>query len=55
VPKKQRINLEKVLASLNTICTKCGYSIPPDERCAIDFERILCPKCGELFIPAKGV
>ena len=31
MPKKQEINLEKVLASLNTPCTKCGYSIPPNE------------------------
>jgi ribosomal protein S27AE len=24
---KQKINLEKVRASLNTLCPKCGYSI----------------------------
>jgi hypothetical protein len=30
VPQKQKINLEKVMASLNTVCPKCGCSIAPD-------------------------
>jgi hypothetical protein len=29
MPRKSKIDLEKVLASLNTLCTQCGYSIPP--------------------------
>jgi len=52
MPAKQKINLGKVLASLNTACQKCGYLIPPEERRHVDFERIVCPKCGERFIPA---
>jgi ribosomal protein S27AE len=51
MPKKQKINLAKVLASLNTTCEKCGYSIPPEEIRRIDSERMECPKCGERFIP----
>jgi len=31
VPSKQKINLEKVLASLNIPCPKCGYLIAPDK------------------------
>jgi len=53
MPKKQKINLEKVLASLNTLCPKCGYSIPPERLRRVDFERIKCPECSELFAPQK--
>jgi predicted RNA-binding Zn-ribbon protein involved in translation (DUF1610 family) len=55
MPKKQKINLAKVLASLNTTCTKCGYSIPPEEKRRVDFEHMLCPKCGERFIAGRNV
>jgi predicted RNA-binding Zn-ribbon protein involved in translation (DUF1610 family) len=54
MPKKQKINLDKVLASLATHCTKCGESIPPDKRRLVDFEHVECPKCGERFIPSLG-
>jgi predicted RNA-binding Zn-ribbon protein involved in translation (DUF1610 family) len=51
MPSKQKINLEKVRASLNTLCPKCGYSIPPEKLYRIDSDQIKCPKCGERFIP----
>jgi ribosomal protein S27AE len=51
MPKKQKINLAKVLASLNTSCPRCGYSIGPAERRHVDFEHVECPKCHERFIP----
>jgi ribosomal protein S27AE len=51
MPKKQKINLEKVLSSLNTVCPKCGYSIPPERMRRVDFERIKCPECSECFVP----
>jgi predicted RNA-binding Zn-ribbon protein involved in translation (DUF1610 family) len=51
MPQKQKINLDKVLASLNTTCQKCGYSIAPAEIRRVDFERVECPECGEHFIP----
>jgi predicted RNA-binding Zn-ribbon protein involved in translation (DUF1610 family) len=55
MPRKQKINLEKVLASLNTLCSKCGYSIPPAETCRLDTQRMKCPKCGEVFTSVKKV
>ena len=54
MPKKKKINLGKVLASLNTICPKCKYSIPSSERQHADTEHILCPKCGEHFAPVAS-
>ncbi len=54
MPTKQKINLAKVLASLNTFCPKCGYSITPSERTHVDFEHIECPKCGERFKPVAS-
>jgi ribosomal protein S27AE len=53
MPKKQKIKLGDVLGSLNTVCPKCGCSIPPAQVRRIDFERIECPACGERFTPAK--
>jgi len=48
---KQKINLEKVRASLNTLCPKCGYSIPPEKLYCVGFNEVQCPECGERFIP----
>jgi len=42
-------NLEKVLASLNTVCPKCGFSIAPEKIRRIDSQWIMCPECGERF------
>jgi ribosomal protein S27AE len=49
MPRKQKISCEKVLAALNTICPECGYSIPPAEIRRVDFDKMKCPKCGEIF------
>ena len=46
---RKRINLEKVQASLDVICPKCGKVITPAEMQRIDFERMKCPACGERF------
>jgi hypothetical protein len=43
----RKINLERVRASLDAVCPKCGALIPPAEVRRIDFERIECPLCGE--------
>jgi len=51
VSAKGKINMEAVLAALNTTCTECSYSIPPNEIMRIDFERMKCPKCGAVFDP----
>jgi len=49
----QKINREKVLASLNKIYPKCGATITPDLVNRLDFERIECPECGEKFHPEQ--
>jgi ribosomal protein S27AE len=51
---RKKINLEKVLASLDTICPKCGKVITPVEVRRIDFDHMECPACGELFGTATG-
>jgi ribosomal protein S27AE len=53
VPQKQKINLDKVKAALNTLCPKCGCSIAPDKIRRVDFQRMACPECGERFVPEK--
>jgi predicted RNA-binding Zn-ribbon protein involved in translation (DUF1610 family) len=53
MPAKKKINLEIVRASLDTICTKCGHRIGPAEIQRVDFTAVKCPKCGQLFCPAK--
>jgi len=55
MPSKQKINLAKVLASLNTTCTQCGYSIPPDKLSRVDTQSVECPECGERFVPGGNV
>ena len=51
MPKK-KIDLQKVLSSINTTCPTCTYEIPAPELRRIDFDHVLCPKCGERFVPA---
>jgi ribosomal protein L37AE/L43A len=48
---KQKINREKVQAALNTVCPKCGYSIPPEKIRRIDSCLVECPSCGGRFAP----
>jgi hypothetical protein len=40
---KQKINRAKVMAALNTLCPKCGYSISPDKIRRVDFDKMECP------------
>lgn len=48
VPRK-KINMEAVLAHIDTICPKCGYRITPDKIVRVDWERQRCPECGDVF------
>jgi len=50
MPRKQKIDLEKVRACLDTVCTRCGHRIPPAEVQRIDFTSVRCPACGETFV-----
>jgi len=54
MPRKEKINLEKVKASLFTLCTECGYKIWSGEWRRVDGDRLRCPKCGKALIPAKS-
>jgi predicted RNA-binding Zn-ribbon protein involved in translation (DUF1610 family) len=47
------MNLEKVQASLDRACPKCGKVITPADVKRIDFERMECPACGERFAPLR--
>jgi predicted RNA-binding Zn-ribbon protein involved in translation (DUF1610 family) len=49
MPTRKKINLEKALVSLFTLCTSCGYKIPPAEVRRINFTQMRCPKCGVTF------
>ena len=44
-----KINLEAILAGLNTTWTECGYPKPPNEIMRIDFDTMKCSKA-----PKKG-
>lgn len=55
MPSRKKINLEKVRASLDVVCPKCGKLISPAEVRRIDFERIESPACGEQFVPVPRV
>ncbi len=52
MPRSRKINLERVRASLDAVCPKCGNLTSPAEVRRIDFERIECPVCGERFVPS---
>jgi len=43
-----RKNLQKVQASLDAVCPKCGKVISPAEVRRIDFEHVECPAWPEL-------
>jgi predicted RNA-binding Zn-ribbon protein involved in translation (DUF1610 family) len=53
MPRSKKIDLAKVLAALDTVCPKCGKTIPPAEVQRIDFEGMKCPACGEAFVPFR--
>jgi len=53
MPSRKKIDLQKVLASLNTTCPKCGRVIEPQEIRRVNFEEMICPGCGEPFDAKK--
>jgi len=36
----RKINLEKVRESLDTVCTLCGYAIPPQQVLRTGYDRV---------------
>src|SRR5215469_8025508 len=53
MPRRGKLDLEKIRASLNTPCPHCGHSITPEERTHVDTEHLECPQCKKRFIPGK--
>ena len=51
MPRGKKIDLNAVLACLDTVCRKCGKTITPPQVQRIDFERMKCPACGDMFVP----
>jgi ribosomal protein S27AE len=50
MPRRGKLDLERIRASLNTICPHCGHSITPAERMHVDTEHLQCPKCLKIFV-----
>ena len=46
MPSRNKINLEKVKASLFALCPECGYKVQSGEYRRVDGERLRCPKCS---------
>jgi predicted RNA-binding Zn-ribbon protein involved in translation (DUF1610 family) len=55
MPSRKKIDLQKVLASLNTPCPGCGHLITPAEINRVTWDEIKCPKCGLVFDPQRKV
>lgn len=53
MPRRSKLDLAKIRASLNTPCPHCGHSITPEERTHVDTEHLECPKCRKRFVPGK--
>jgi predicted RNA-binding Zn-ribbon protein involved in translation (DUF1610 family) len=45
----RKIKLDKVQASLDAVCPKCGKVISSAEVRRADFVQMECPACGERF------
>jgi predicted RNA-binding Zn-ribbon protein involved in translation (DUF1610 family) len=54
MPRKAKIDLKKVLASLSIPCPKCGHQIQPEEIRRVSNTEMLCPKCKAAFAPGGG-
>jgi len=50
---RKKIELQKLLDSLHTICPKCGRVIEPRELRRVKFKLRICPGCGERFDAKK--
>jgi len=53
VARSRKLDLEKIRAALNTTCSHCKTSIPPDKQVRVDFEHVKCQGCGKTFMPAE--
>lgn len=53
MPSRKEIDLQKVLASLDRNCPKCGYEITPAEMKRVSWDEIECPACHAQFDAGK--
>jgi len=53
MPARQKIDLDKVIASLNAPCPKCGHGITPAGINRVTWDEIKCPKYGLVFDPRR--
>jgi len=51
IESQRKPTVNKIREWLQTICTKCGYSIAPIDLVRLDNERVRCPECGKDFVP----
>jgi rubredoxin len=49
MPARKRIDLAKVLTSLDVVCPECSCSIPPDQMERVGNEQMKCPLCDAVF------
>jgi hypothetical protein len=54
MPSRKKVDIEKVLASLNVSCPKRGRIIEPQDIQRVSWEEILCPDCGNRFDAKKA-
>jgi hypothetical protein len=50
---RRKLDLKKIRASADVICSHCGARIPPERQQRVDFEHMECPRCAETFVPSK--
>jgi hypothetical protein len=43
MPRRSKLDLNKIRPSLTMTCTECGHGISADELRRVDFERVRCP------------
>jgi len=53
MPSRKKVNLQKVLASLNANCPKCGRVIKPNEISRVNFKEMICSACGVIVAPLE--
>jgi DNA-directed RNA polymerase subunit RPC12/RpoP len=56
MPRRRKLDLEAIRASLNIECPHCHETLRPAERMRLDSERLRCLKCKQDFVehPKSG-
>jgi DNA-directed RNA polymerase subunit RPC12/RpoP len=53
MPRRSKLDLEAMRASLNVDCPHCHAALSPAEYMRLDSERLRCTKCGKDFEPPQ--